>query len=107
MVFDPVDTEDNAVIQQGVASLQFYGVETGIEHTKNTGLYPEQRGSKKTKDAKYVSFELLFNSEGPTIVPGIETDKKFMPGINKNYDYLFYKEINPPPPKQAAACQNV
>jgi hypothetical protein len=105
MVFDPIDTEDNAVIQQGVACLQFYEAEQSVEHTKNTGFYPEQRSGKKTRDAKYVSFELFFNSEELKQVTNIENDQKFTPSISKSYNYLFYKEINPPPPK-FAVCQS-
>jgi hypothetical protein len=97
-VFDPVDTEDNAVIKQGISCLQFYE-EPGIEHSRNIGIFSEQRGSKKTKEAKYVPFELLFNTGQQSVIPRMAANQLFVPSITENYYYLFYKEINPPPPK--------
>jgi len=96
MVFDPIDTEDNAMIKQGITYLQFYE-EPSTENTKNTVFSPEQRNGKKAKDAKYVPFELFFYPGSLTVIePGVNI-REFSATLNNKYDYLFYKEINPPP----------
>lgn len=98
LVFDPVDAEDSAMFQQGVKCLQLYG-EPGIEHSKTNGIFSDQRGNKKARDAKYVPFESIFNVGQQSLISYLADKHIFIPTITQNYYYLFCKEINPPPPK--------
>ncbi|MFI5196545.1 MAG: hypothetical protein ACHQD8_05600, partial [Chitinophagales bacterium] len=58
----------------------------------------QDNSNHKTNVTKYISFELMlphksgycFQSTAPV---------KYICALPENYSYLFYKEINPPPPK--------
>src|SRR4051812_37957839 len=55
--------------------------------------------SRKLKEPRYTVYEVLMpQNEGYTFHPfGLSFEYSF--GLSDRYRYLFYKEINPPPPR--------
>ena len=98
MTFDPIDTEDNAMIKQGVAASMFNEDQNLNEHTKSNTFYTEHKGGKKDRDVKFLSFEFTIRAAEKVNYPQ-SSIAVLRPRRNERYAYLFYKEINPPPPK--------
>ena len=57
----------------------------------------EDNSRHKTNVTKYISFELMLpHKSGYSCQPIVQV--KYTCALPENYSYLFYEEINPPPP---------
>lgn len=98
MLFDPIDVlTGHPVIQQG--HHQYAAHTNAQDHKKDNCFSSDHKHSKKYNSGKHNSSEIYFHipddatmflpSEAITLTPNIPT----------HYRYLFYREINPPPPR--------
>ena len=99
MVFDPIDVlTGNASFQQSNHHApQHMGNAT--QRRKESSFFSDHKNGKKYRGGKHITFELFFSlPECPAIFLPY-SDFVFRPVISKDYRYLFFREINPPPPK--------
>jgi hypothetical protein len=73
--------------------------ESGKAAITRTSVSSETNNHKhKSKVPRHVSFELIMPAKsGYTFSPVIPM--KYIASLPENYCYIFYREINPPPPK--------
>lgn len=69
-----------------------------------TNSFPEHK-NHNTKDAmfmKHISFKLIQHNFSLPVLLNAETVSEKKTDYIQTYQYLFYQEINPPPPKHTA-----
>lgn len=78
-----------------------YVAEVVLDHRN---AMPEHKGNHTKNNQKTLKTQIQLFSQN---TPGPSVFKEYYPVVvkysyyNNQYDYLFYKEINPPPPKAA------
>lgn len=77
---------------------------SGNEERSLTKLLPEHKHNRKYQVVKFISIEIIL-PETPQAQPLIFFDAlpAHTPRLPKVYNYLFFREINPPPPDQLSA----
>jgi len=63
-----------------------------------TSLSSQSNSGRKTNVPKYISYELMLPIKSPVCFRPA-TIVTYSCSLPENYAYLFYEEINPPPPK--------
>ena len=73
-------------------------VKSGFSQDAETTVSQSRNSSRKSETPKYISYEVILpQKSGYTFHP---LNNSFYPTVLKvSYEYLFFKEINPPPPK--------
>ena len=91
MHFDP-NPACPSVISKAIKSTPNDGfLQTSVTSSSNSNPY-------KTKVPRHISYEtILLHTSGYYLEPMIRV--VYTCTLPENYNYLFYKEINPPPPK--------
>lgn len=100
MTFDPMDMTDNPVMMQGKDVISFNAGDL-CEGNKAPGLLTSHKSNKKGSNSKFFSFDCVFVPAKKMSLFLAYSITKHLPVTAATYWYLFYKEINPPPPKFA------
>jgi hypothetical protein len=99
MFFDPIDvTTGHAVFQQ----YHLHGtheLSANLQHKKESSFLSDHKHGKKYRGGKHVSPDIYFSAFSNPALPRVSQGIAFTPAIPKHYRYLFFREINPPPPK--------
>ncbi|OJW83460.1 MAG: hypothetical protein BGO69_08275 [Bacteroidetes bacterium 46-16] len=99
MLFDPIDVlTGHAVIEQ----YHHHGgqhLNSSSDHKKNNFSSSDHRHNKKYNNGRHISLDLYFDFENNSRVFIPSEAIALTPLISPHYRYLFYREINPPPPK--------
>ncbi len=89
-----VELDGDAVISNSA------GYDLPLTHT--TRIFPEHHHNKKYQTGKHISFKVIVpETTLPTKDIVAYKNDKLPIAMPKKYAYLFFQEINPPPPKAA------
>src|SRR6185437_13766757 len=67
--------------------------------THSTSLSSQDKIPHKYNIGKHLSFKVILPQKEDVSFPITLSDIAYNVAIPENYDYLFFREINPPPPK--------
>ncbi len=98
--FEPLHIKHKPVIGEfnEINSIVEYVAEVVLDY-KNAFPEFEKEGNKDLQPYKHIAIKLITADELLTSKPPANTPINYLLPVNDRYDYLFYKEINPPPPK--------
>jgi len=65
----------------------------------STSLSSQDKVPHKFNIGKHLSFKIVLPQKEDVSFPTLPDDIGYNVAIPENYDYLFFREINPPPPK--------
>jgi hypothetical protein len=97
LMFDPIDFDDYACFEQGHLNNLHFNAFTQKEAGKYIAYNAGQKSSDRTLKIKYMIPYVMQKSLNANFT--ITQKKMQYPEYKNVYPLLFFKEINPPPPK--------
>jgi hypothetical protein len=87
-------------VELGSTAIKNQKQDGNFSHLHKKGQVIERHnGHKKFHTAKHISFEVTLATKLLDEAPSIDATSIHTPSAQQEYDYLFYREINPPPPQ--------
>lgn len=87
-------------VELGSTSIKSEKQDGNFSHLHKKGQAIERhKGHKKLHIAKHVSFEVTLVTKPLEETPFMDATCIHTPSAQDDYHYLFYREINPPPPE--------
>jgi hypothetical protein len=97
--FDPVQSGNTMGNLNSIDSITEYVAEVMLHHTNAFPEFEKTGAHKDQHQHKNYSIHLFNDLKKTAIAYNYTLDKNNNGAVIKDYTYLFFKEINPPPPK--------
>ena len=99
MIFDPIDVLTGHPVFERSHHNEWHHAAGAARHEKENSCASDHKQGKKYRNVKHISFELYFSTADVAQIFTPDASLVFTPTIPKHYRYLFFEEINPPPPR--------
>lgn len=97
--FQPLNASSTIGDFNYINSMTEYVTEIVLGHTDAFPEYQKESPSSKSQILKHLSLKLYELKFYTAIVKEFKGNSSYTFPLNEKYNYLFFKEINPPPPK--------
>ena len=97
--FDPVQSDNTMGNLNCIDSVTEYVAEVMLHHTNAFPEFEKTGAHKDQHQHKNYSIHLFNDFKKTTTAYNCKLHKNYKGAMIKDYNYLFFREINPPPPK--------
>jgi hypothetical protein len=101
--FQPIQNEITFGDFNYINSLTEYVSEIILGHTNAFPEFQKESSSSKSQLVKHLSLKLFSSEFSIAVARTYDNAIQYIVPLKEKYSFLFYKEINPPPPKTSIA----